>query len=117
MLGAVLNKLVRILPMVAEAEARDQTALTGATTSIIASLPTIHARELVVMVSSDQDVTLVKRIKGLARGITVDRTQAVVGGTDLLNQDAAGLGQEVELLVTNASGATATVSIWAAARM
>jgi len=120
MLGAVLNKLVRILPMVTEAEARDQSAVSsggGTTTSIIASLPTIHARELAVAVASDQDVTLVKRIKGLARGITVDRTVAVTGGTNLFNQDTDGLGQEVEILVTNSSGSTATVSIWAAARM
>tara|TARA_Y100000034_G_scaffold116189_1_gene154215 strand:+ start:1641 stop:1994 length:354 start_codon:yes stop_codon:yes gene_type:complete len=117
MLGAVLNKLVRTLPMVTEEEAREQAVLDGATTSIIATLPTIHARELVTMVSSDENVTLVKRIKGLARGITVDRTQAVVGGTNLIDQDTGGFGQEVEILITNASGNTATVSIWAAARM
>ncbi len=117
MLGPIINKLFRILPMVTEGEVRDLAVPHGDTTQAIASIPTIHARELVVMVASDVNVTLVKRIKGLTRGITVDRTQAVTGGTDLINQDTGGFGQEVEILITNASGGAAVVSVWAAARM
>jgi hypothetical protein len=117
MLGAIINKLIRILPMVTEGEAREQVIANGDTTQVIAYIPTIHARELVVMVSSDVNVTLVKRIKGGAGGISVDRTQAVAAGVDFADQDTSGLGQEVELLITNASGDDATVDIWAAARM
>jgi len=117
MLGAILNKLVRILPLVTEAEASSQSCPTGETTSVVTSLPTIHGRELVTMVSSDQNVTLVKRFKGGSQNISVDRSQVVVGGTDLMDRDTGGLGQEVELLITNASASAATVTIWAAVRM
>lgn len=117
MASALISRLFRILPMVTEGEVRDLAVPNGTTTSAIFSIPTIHARELVVMVESDVNVTLVKRIKGLTAGITVDRTQAVTGGTNLLNQDTAGLGQELQILITNASGGAAVVSVWAAARM
>jgi hypothetical protein len=102
---------VQTTPTTVEAVAVRATASGLATTSIIGSIPTAQVREGVTLVSSAGSLTIVLRIKAAGRLISVDRTFAHTGGTDTLDLDADGFGDELEILATNAASTDATVTI------
>lgn len=88
----------------------------GTETNLITTLATGHARELVVMVSASQNITIIKRMKAAQQLISVDRVFAHVGGTDSMDQDVMGFGDEIQILAINTSGTDTTVTIKVLAR-
>ena len=92
------------------------TVVTGTTKGTISlRIPCAHATRVDVLIKSDQTVTAVRRYYGASGSVEVDDAgETVTGGTPkrLDPIDDLSIGQEVELLITNASGSTATVSAW-----
>lgn len=78
-------------------------------------IPTHYSRVVGFHISSDQNITAVLRTYSAGRTVFTDPvSQAVTGGTPLgyqVNQiGTIFIGAETELLITNASGSTATIS-------
>jgi len=111
MIGQVPQASIQIQPLFAEAVVYDVVLPNAATTTAIAVIAVGHGREVVTMVTCAVNLTIIKRNKAAQRLISVDRTFAHVGGVDSLNQDTGGLGDELEILATNASGAATTATI------
>lgn len=112
-------------PLVEEASVIEATCPDGATTTIIANLPCIHAESVDVVVASDENVTAVL-LNSVAYGKTVLTSSlgAVTGGTPkgfVYGQAGNGalrnpVGQSCSLQITNSSGNDATVTAWICAR-
>jgi len=106
-------------PRVTEAFIVNESCPTGVTTSIITSLSTIYGKELIALVVSDEDVTFVLRKFGVQTQIYSPATTTVTANTvstAAVIKDDDGLGQSADILITNASGATATVTLWVGVR-
>ena len=104
---------------VTEAFVVNEACADSATTSLITSLSTLYGTELIALVVSDQDVTFVIRKFGVQTQIYSPATTPVTANTvstAALIKDDDGLGQSVDILITNASGSTATVTLWVGVR-
>lgn len=87
------------------------TASTLASFTIPLRIATGHARAIYFGVASDQAITVTLRHTGAGRRIVVDNTAtAIVAGTHQAIAYTGAILTECELVVTNASGSTATIS-------
>lgn len=117
------------LPFVASAVIHGGT-IADASTKVSFSAPlrvaTKHAGTLTCLLVSDQIVTVYLRRYGASRIVTLDDTGTVLAantpiaivlaGTTAGNGAGVGLGDEAELIVSNASGALATITAQLLAR-
>lgn len=103
-----------VYPWTAEASVSAGTVADGSTKAAFSTplrVPTGHAREVVAYVESDVAVTAFLRFHAAEGQVQVDTAgTAVAGGASGRVQDTAGLGDEAELLISNASGETATLT-------
>lgn len=86
---------------------------------LILNVSTIAAREVDILIVSDQAITLTLRKCAIGKQISTDAPIPVAANTPTtaqLIQDATGFGQVLDLLVTNASGGVANVACWVAAK-
>lgn len=82
-------------------------------------IPTGHATRLALVVVSDAIVTITRRFRAASGVLEWDDAGTVlVAGTvtPIATPATFELGQEVEILVTNASGGDAIVTAWVCAR-
>ena len=111
-----VNNAVLSTPMVRSSVQHSGPIVDGSVLTQLLSVPTDHARELTVGITSDQVVSVFIRRWFASRTVVVDSAATVLVANVPVVLTAANLGDEAALLITNASGFVATITAQMLAR-
>ena len=111
-----VNNAVLSTPMVRSSVQHSGPIVDGSVLTQLLSVPTDHARELTVGLTSNQPVTVFIRRWFASRTIVVDSAGTAIAASTPIVITAANLGDEAALLITNASGFVATITAQMLAR-
>lgn len=111
-----VNNAVLSTPMVRSSVAHAGTIVDGSVLSQFLSVPTDHARELTVGITSNQIVTAFIRRWFASRTVVVDSAGTALAVNTPIVMTAANLGDEAAIVITNASGAPAIITAQMLAR-
>lgn len=103
-----VNNAVLSTPMVRSSVLRGP-VVDGATQAVALAVPTGHARELTIGITSTRALTVFVRRWFASRTIAVDSAGTAIAANTPAVVTATNLGDEAALLITNASGVDATV--------